>query len=143
MKLGFINFLKCINKVLKTFKHCFLFNNLNFFFIIRQMPSKFDFWIEQFHLILFNNCKCFQHSKMLIKQSSKRDTYNTRHSIQNSQYIVIFVQFVTNFHVCLYLRFVRSMTSMRVSLNPIIPTGAFNICCPRDCVSASLVSLRA
>ena len=65
LKLGFINFPKRINKVMKTFQHNFIFNDLDLFSPIVKCLQQFSFWLKQFCFFLFNNCKCFQHS---IKQ---------------------------------------------------------------------------
>ena len=62
LQLGFINFPKWLNKVMKTFKQCFIFNNLNIFSSIAKCFQQLTFWFKQFSLLLFNNCKCFQHS---------------------------------------------------------------------------------
>ena len=40
--------------------------------------------------------------------------------------------------ICLYSTFhsrIQHGYSLRHSFNPFMPTSAFNICCPRDCVS--------
>ena len=67
LQLGFINFPKWLSKVIKTFKQCFIFNNPNIFSSIAKCFQQLNFWFKQFSLLLFNNCKCFQHStKQLI-----------------------------------------------------------------------------
>ena len=70
LKLGFSNFPKRISKVMKTFQHYFIFNNLNFFSPIAKSFQQFCFRFKQFSfrfkefcLLLFLNCKCFQHSR--------------------------------------------------------------------------------
>ena len=62
LQLGFINFPKQINKVMKTFKQCFIFNNLHIFSSIAKCFQQFNFWFKQFSSLSFTNCKCFQHS---------------------------------------------------------------------------------
>ena len=62
LKLGFINFPKRISKVVKTFKHYFIFNNLHLFSPIAKSFQQFNFWFKQFCFLLFNNCKYFEHS---------------------------------------------------------------------------------
>ena len=45
LQLGFINFPKLISKVMKTFKHFAIFNNLDFFSWIAKCCQQLSFWL--------------------------------------------------------------------------------------------------
>ena len=44
------------------------------------------------------------------------------------------MQFFLHWQAIVYLAFAHNNTDV-IPLYPFMPTGAFNICCPRDCVS--------
>ena len=65
-------------------------------------------------------------------EPNRRCPITISNQLENGKYNLILVWFnkMLKKFICL---FIHALTSR--GINPFMPTGAFNICCPRDCVS--------